>query len=51
MNKLTNIQKTDLFQEGMPNKPKKVFAASLKRRKHGLGLPIHIKVLLILKRI
>ena len=30
---------------------KKAPAASLKRRKHGLGLPIHIKVLLILGNI
>ena len=39
---------TDLFQNGMSFLRKKTFAASLKHRNWGLGIPIHIKMQLIL---
>ena len=49
---LTTSDKHTLFSKGAClNTKQKVPAASLKRRKHGLGLPIHIKYKLILLNI
>ena len=40
---MTKTVKHMSFSKGACLKKKKVPAASLKRRKHGLGLPIHVK--------
>ena len=45
---MTKTVKNRSFSKGACLKTKKEPAASLKRRKHGLGLPIHMKKVSIL---